>query len=433
VVVAHVRFDADSGLHSGTPFFPSDVAVPGWQVALVLLGLPVVAVLSTLVSLHRAQITPLGVGRRSRRPPPGPLRLLLLGSGILAVAVAADLDPSGLRNGLNLYAPLAVVAGLVVAGPWVCMWASRALARVSRRMPTLVAARRIAADPYSAFRAVGGVAVAVFVATVVGAAAADPPERSVLGEGVVAVQVRGAPEAALGPLLAPGAVVARAGSGGRLAVGCADLARVTRLSCPLPAGLTTDAPDLDLTELGGPTGFATPASDLPVHTVFVPTDGSAAAQERVRTLAAVVAPASVARVDDDRAGSDAGRLGGVESGVWLMMAFVLLVAACSLTVALVAGLMERRRPFALLRASGVRLSELRGIALLETAVPLVLTVLVAMGVALVGAYLGDPGFTMPEPAFFASVAAAVGVALAVCLVALPLLDRATRLESVRYD
>jgi hypothetical protein len=428
VVVARVTFDADTGLHSGTPFAPADVAVPWWQIALVLLGLPVIAVLTTLVSLHRAQVTPLGVGRRTRRTPPGPLRLLLLGSGILAVAVAADLDPSSLRNALNLYSPLAVIAGLVVAGPWVCMWASRALARLSRRMPTLVAARRIAADPYSAFRAVGGVAVAVFVATVAGAAAADPPDRSVLGDGVVAVQVRGAPEAALGPLLAPGAVVARAGSGGRLAVGCADLARVTRLSCPFPA-----VSDLDLTELGGPTGFTTPTPDLPVHTVFVPTDGSAAARERVRTLAAVVAPSSLARVDDDRVGSDAGRLGGVESGVWLMMAFVLLVAACSLTVALVAGLMERRRPFALLRASGVRLAELRRIAMLETAVPLVLTVLVAMAVALLGAYLGDPGFTMPRPAFFASVAAAVLVALAVCLVTLPLMDRATRFDAVRYE
>jgi hypothetical protein len=248
------------------------------------------------------------------------------------------------------------------------------------------------------------------------------------------VQVRGAPEAALGALVPGDAVVAHAGADGRLVVGCADLARVTRLSCPLPASLARSS--LDYPELGGPTGFIQPSPEsaaLPVHTIFVPTDGTAAAQERVRTVAAAVAPYSLARLDDDWIRPDNGRLGGIESGLWLMMAFVLLVAACSLTVALVAGLLERRRPFALLRASGVRLAELRHIALLETAVPLVLTVLGAMGVALLSAYLGDPGFVFPDAPFFTSVALAVLAALGVCLLTLPLMNRATTIDQIRYE
>lgn len=440
-VVATVTFDADAGLHAGSPFFPSDVTVPTVQFVAALVGLPVIAVLATLVSLHRAQVTPLGVGRRTRRRPPGPRRLLLLAAGIAAVVAAAGSRGTGtdtpLIIGLNLFAPLALILGLVLAGPWACMWASRAVARVSRRIPTLVAARRIAADPYTAFRAVSGVALAVFVATVAGTAATGPVDRGGVGPGVVGVQVRGTPEAALRSLIESGdarddVVVARAGADGSLVVACADLARVTNLTCPLPAVNRS----LDVSGLGPVTGFREPGpgdDDLPVHSIFVPTDGSAAAEERVRTIAATVAPFALARVDDDRGGDADGQLGGIEGGLWLLMAFVLLVAACSLTVALVAGLMERRRPFALLRASGVRLGELRLIALLETAVPLLFTVLGAMGVALLVAYLGDPGFTMPGAGFFGGVAVAVLVALAVCLVTLPLMDRATRLEAVRFE
>ena len=97
------------------------------------------------------------------------------------------------------------------------------------------------------------------------------------------------------------------------------------------------------------------------------------------------------------------------------MVFVLLVAACSLTVSAVAGLMERRRPFALLRASGVRLGELRRIVLLETGVPLVLTALGGMGIALLVVYLSTPGdeWAMPDAGFFAGVGGAVLIAFAV--------------------
>ena len=61
---------------------------------------------------------------------------------------------------------------------------------------------------------------------------------------------------------------------------------------------------------------------------------------------------------------------------------MLLVAACSLTAGMIGGLIERRRPFALLRASGMRLGELRRVVFLETAATMVVTSVVGVGLGL---------------------------------------------------
>ena len=58
---------------------------------------------------------------------------------------------------------------------------------------------------------------------------------------------------------------------------------------------------------------------------------------------------------------------------------------------MITGVLERRRPFALLRASGVRLGELRRIVLPETGVPLAVTVLGAVAVALLRRARSWPG------------------------------------------
>jgi len=113
--------------------------------------------------------------------------------------------------------------------------------------------------------------------------------------------------------------------------------------------------------------------------------------------------------------------------------FVVLVETCSLTVSAVAGLMERRRPFALLRASGVGVGELRWVALLETAVPLALTVLGGMGTVLLVGFLVAPNdFALPSLGFFLGMAAAVLTALAICMITWPLMDVATRRDNVRF-
>jgi hypothetical protein len=441
-------------LGHGIPIFVEDLMAPLGQMLLVLVAVPVLAVATTLVALHRVHISPLAAHRRVRRRSPQYWRLVPLVAGIVGIWYSEKVqsDPAlvdtTLTRWVNALSPLSILVGLVLAGPLACFWIGRGLARSSGRPTTLIAARRIAADPSTTSYAVSGVALATFVATLlVLIAAAERPaggdRRASLHRGVVAVHAGGAPEASLAPLMSGGAVVARSGPGGQVVVGCADLQRVSDLTCPLPASL--DGPDPGPTpELFAvpnrfyPAGFSEPgpeAASLPVQTVFVPTDGTPAAEERVRTLAAIAVPSARTDTSGELAARTAAEFGWVDGMLPPVMAFVLLVAACSLTVATVSGLMERRRPFALLRASGVRLGELRRIVLLETGMPLVITVLGGVGTALLVTYLIVPGeeWGLPDVGFFAGLGLGVVAALAVSSLALPLLDVATRHDSARFE
>jgi hypothetical protein len=441
-------------LGHGIPIFVEDLTAPSWQMLLVLVAVPALAVATTLVALQRVQLSPLGAGPRARPRSPRDWRLVPLVAGIAGTWYSVKLsnDPayveSALLRWLNLLSPLSILVGLVLAGPLVCFWISRGLARWSGSATTLIAARRIAADPYTMSRAVSGVALAMFVATVLGWSATAERAlgghpRASLDRGVVAVHALGVPEASLAPLMSGDAVVARSSAGMLVVVRCADLARVSDVRCPLPASL--DGPDPQpATELFvvpnrfGPAGFIEPGPEsagLLVQTVFVPTDGTPAAEERVRTLAASLVPAARTETSADLAARTAAQLAWVDGALPPAMAFVLLVAACSLTVATVSGLMERRRPFALLRASGVRLGELRRIVLLETGLPLVVTALGGVATAMLVMYASLPReeWVMPEIRFFADLGVGVLAALAVSALALPLMDVATRHDSARFE
>jgi hypothetical protein len=431
---------------------------PGKRISLygfyrVLISLVAVLIVGPVV-VFVAMVTRIGAARRERRRSPQDWRLVPLVAGIVGVWYAEKVqsDPayvdSTLIRWVGNLSPLSILVGLVLAGPLVCFWISRGLARSSGRATTLIAARRIAADPYTTSYAVSGVALATFVATMLGlVAAAERPvgadRRASLHRGVVAVHTLGAPEASLAPLMSSDAVVARSGPGQLVVVGCADLARVSDVTCPLPTSL--DGPDPQpATELFvvpnqfGPAGFTEPgpeAARLPVQTVFVPTDGTPAAEERVRTLAAIAVPSARTETGDELAARTTEEFAWVDGVLPPAMAFVLLVAACSLTVATVSGLMERRRPFALLRASGVRLGELRSIMLLETGLPLVITALGGMGTSMLVMYMITPAeeWGLPDARFFAGLGLAVVAALAVSSLALPLMDVATRHDSARFE
>jgi hypothetical protein len=430
-----------------------------------LLAVPLLAAATTLVSLRPVQMTPLAVRRRGRSRPPRAWRLLPVAVGIFGVwAVAkAQADPDtadspGLGP-LSLLSSLSIVVGLFLTGSWVCMWISRGMARLSRSATSLIVARRVAADPYSTFRAVSGAALAIFVATALSLTAAhdrdtQPVVTSVLDPGVVAVHVQGAPPELLAPLMSDGVVVARLAPGQTIVVACTDLARVTSINCPLRTGDDMwENPEMQKAEtvftlpypgansadhIFGPRDFFEPdaeSASLPVQTLFVPTDGTAAAQERIRTLAAITVPFSRSKTADDLPSGSGLGMSGLDAVLPGVMVFVLLVAACSLTVSTINGLMERRRPFALLRASGVRLGELRRIVMLETGVPLAATVLGGVGVAMLMTYVAAPPgeWVWPSGGFLAGLGAGVLTAFAVSLIALPLMDVATRHDSIRFE
>jgi len=437
-------------------FYLEDAVASPAVLAAVAVGVLALTIAATVVSLRWVQLSPLGIVRRFQRSTSGarhawrtaPLVLGLTGM-VWVVPLLTSLarrfgdTPGSFVNGVLLLNVLPLfllltVVGLVLTGPGLCALVGGAMARLSRRVAGVIAARRIAADPRAAFRAVSGVVVAAFALTFFATLATDdvkarPDEigRQGLRPDVVSVFTGPVPQDAVAPLLTPDVVVVRRrveqglfSENWSAVVACHDLARVSDVSCPYD-------PDLGMEE---PTGSV---EALSVTHLYIPTDGSSAALERTRTRVVLVVPNAIVNVDGDPTFSDAVLYADAYRIFKVFCFVVLLVAAFSLTAGMVGALIERRRPFALLRASGVPLSQLRWVVLLETAVPMVLTSVVGMGLGLLAGFATissqDWVWRWPAVDVLAIIGAGILAAMFAPLPVLPLLNAATRHEAVRYE
>jgi hypothetical protein len=436
----------------GGHFYLEDAVVSPLALVAVAIGVLAVTVTATVTSQWWAQLSPLGLLRRSRRSAPGARQVwraipLMVGVVGLVATLPTLTALTRLMAGTSgelvkafvlvtlLPAFLIVtLVGLVLAGPWLCALIGAGMNRITRKASGMIAARRIAADPRAAFRTVSGVAVAAFTLTFFATLTDDVggPPATVRAEparpGVVTVYTGEVPGDRVAPLLGPGVVVERVRtdlSGGLDSmVPCADLARVRNVTCP-------HDPDTGYVE---PTG---PVDQLPVSFVHIPTDGSVAAQERTRTRAAVAVPNAIINTEGDPSTFEESLGAELFRIFQLFCLAVLLVAALSLTAGMVGAVIERRRPFALLRASGVPLSQLRRVVMLETAVPMVLTSVVGVGLGMLAAYgvvISQAWqWRWPDPASLAIIGGGILAAMFAAVPVLPLLNATTRHEAVRYE
>jgi hypothetical protein len=176
---------------------------------------------------------------------------------------------------------------------------------------------------------------------------------------------------------------------------------------------------------------------LPVTAAYVTTDGSTAAQERVRTLIAGAIPGAYIRttaeqITRDPTFEELGRV--IVLGLFGTMA----LAGCSLVVAVTTSIADRRRQFALLRSAGMSASTLGRLVLIQGGVPLVVVaafsalwaVVVTQGLLTA---LGTTGLPGPDASVILVVAGSVALAMTVLSLALPLLDRLTRPDSLRTE
>ena len=130
----------------------------------------------------------------------------------------------------------------------------------------------------------------------------------------------------------------------------------------------------------------------------------------------------------------------VQRLVDIAVALTLVVAGCSLAVAVGGGLVERKRPFTMLRLSGTPPATLYRVVLLEAVLPLAAATLVAAGAAygisvLTVQKLGRPGTPLPVlgHVYYLTMGAGLAISLLVILATLPLLGRITGLEHVRFE
>ncbi|MBW9209841.1 hypothetical protein KV100_09230 [Mumia sp. zg.B21] len=158
-LVAQVRFQdrrfAFSELWVGVPV-----------VVLAVAAVLAIAVLSAAASLRRVAITPLGVANRVTPPGLRRVRLLATVGGCLALVVAPQVLGGSVGVALAVLVTLLVLtfATLNLVGPFVIGVVGRVTAAAARSVPTLLAGRRIVDSPRTAWRSVGGVALATFIA-----------------------------------------------------------------------------------------------------------------------------------------------------------------------------------------------------------------------------------------------------------------------------
>jgi cell division protein FtsX len=452
---------------TGVPFFPSDLSLGAADVLLVALGIPLGAALAARIGLRRVRVSPLGVVRRVTPRPPRAWRLIPLAAGLaeLAYFVFVGRLPETGMGQVRAFLPgmFLIMGGLVLAGPWLTMVGSRMLARRAAHPASLIATRRLGDNPQAAFRAVSGLMLALFVTSVAvgvittitanrGGPERGPAIRATLTKFFLDHAER--PDPVVQTLSAqPGVkaviLVRRNPSGLGDVVSCADLARVAVFGRCV-AGAQVAETYLDLVGPGSQrtdkTVFpAVPitAEDLPrlpITSIVVLTDGSTAALERARTYLETVyasdprPPATNA----DYAADSTNTLTGWKQLANVVILTSLPIAGCSLAVSIAGGLSERKRPFSLLRLTGVPVRLLRRVVLLESAVPLLASAAVAIGMGFLAAHLfltAQMHYDLrpPGPSYYVLVAIGLLASLGIIASTLPFLERITGPETARSE
>ena len=145
-----------SRLDSGLSLIPTSVTPAWWQIAVVVAVVAVAGVATGALASRHLITSPLGVSRRTRRPAPRPWGLLLVGTGLGAMAVAAS-GMFGRGQAVVMAGILLVVLGAVALAPWVAFRSGQRAARRTSDPATLIAAGHLVSDPRPAGRAAAAV------------------------------------------------------------------------------------------------------------------------------------------------------------------------------------------------------------------------------------------------------------------------------------
>ena len=468
---------------TGAPFAQGDLSLQWIDIALAVIGVPVAAVVSARLALRRVQISPLGVSRRASSRPPRIVRIIPLLAGIAVLAYFDAVGKPG-SNGSQILELLVgfvlLIVGLVLAGPWFTTAGSRLMAKRANRPATLIAGRRLLDNPKAAFRFISGLVIALFVASaMIGAlssiAAATSSSsggsagRDTLSElfcsfymsncpasaevssvpGQVLDELRSTPGVRAVTVVHQNPTQAQLGTSFGV-VACDQLAKTPAIGKCAP-GATEASIGYFLSNLLGHNSNASStvwpsahlsAADvarLPVDAVVVATNGSSGSLERARTTLERAFPFQGAPVAVDALDPSTARLlTMIQDMTDVIIVASLIIAACSLAVTIAAGLGERKRPFSLLRLTGVPTSLLHRVVALESALPLFLVAAVSIVVGLVSAALYlhsqvDIAFSIPGIAYWATVLGGLAASLAIITATFPILDRMTGPEVARNE
>ncbi len=475
---------------TGASFFPGDLSLSLPDILVVSIGVPAAAVVVARLALRRVNISPLGVTRRITPAPPKAFRVLPLLAGLAELGFfVVHGRPATVPGQIQAFLPgfLLIMIGLVTGGPWLTMTGARIMARRTSRADALIAARRLADDPRAAFRAVSGLVLALFITTVAvadittqdaknlgpigGTAAAGVLVDDLAGQPLPPAHGRTKPTAAP-PRRLPASLLTRLsridGVRGVIAVGadstlttlprtllgpgvpaglvsCAQLARVPALGrCPagaaavaFPRFLNNAPPGHNLDRITWPAEDVSSRQPGGLDGIDIATNGSQSAVEQARTVLG-----NANAYPTLGAPYTLGELSTMQNSVnnaYQQLADVVIltslpIAGCTLAAAIAAGLADRKRPFSLLRLTGARLSMLRRVVALESAVPLLAVAAVAIGTgfsasAMFASVQLQHPLVAPGAAYYLLTAAGIGASFGIIATTFPLLRRITGPET----
>ena len=470
---------------TGQRFFSGDLSLHPIDVLLVVIGVPVAAALAARVAMRRVYISPLGVSRRVTPPTPRVYRLVPLLAGIAELSYFVGVGrPRSTGGQILAYFSgcLLIMVGLVVAGPWLTMMASKLAAAHARRPAALLSARRLSDNPAGSFRAISGLIIALFVSSVsVGViTTVDDYQGNAVGggrgaNGTLVQTFSSGPTSAGIPIMHIASLPVGLSSGlgtmagvegvavlhadpqtaeqpdGPMLVSCEQLGLTPAIGrCPAGAQVAAVTGGLDS---HGPTFKSTLSSavwpaahisvqqlqELPIAGIAVSTNGTRSAVERARSALEVAMPTqsppstlTEINANVDRTVAELKQLTNV------VILAALVVAGCSLAVSVTGGVNDRKRPFSLLRLTGVPLKVLRRVVALEAAAPLLVTAVVsaAMGFLAAALFLRsqlDETLRPPSAGYWVLVLVGLAASLGIIACTLPLVELITGPETARNE
>ncbi len=495
---------------TGGHYFASDVTPTLLGYGVTILLVPIASAIAALISLRRVRISPLGVSRKTTPPAPKAWRTipLLAGIGLFALGIA-------MTTHQTIAAPvyvglILILIGFSIGGPWMTMTSARVLSKLVPSASSLLAARRLANDPKTAFRAVSGLVLAAFLGTTLAAllpsinsttatpsatalqnvllvsltpgvlcgnevncTGANRPTTTTDGEFGLTPQtgatllngLRNFPDITTIPLYAnPKAIdAAQHMEGGAPTPGqqmpgdsiirCSDLQKVSVLgTCPVGAKAVVAAPDFMSDNPSYSTqAIASPASEaasdnvtgLYLSTLLIKVSNPNTLEE-VRTFLATHTSTSLSGTAPRTFGEAVAVRLSISVTIQRIfngaVALTLFIAGCSLAVTVGGSMVERKRPFSLLRLSGVPTSVLYRVVLYEAVMPLlgaaVAAASIGYGIALITVEkIGAAGTRVPTLGhnYFIVMGFGLIASLIVILMTLPLLGRITKPDEVRFE
>jgi hypothetical protein len=368
--------------------------------------------------------------------------------------------------------------GLFMAGPWVTAKIAWVLQRFAPGASMLIASSRLLKRPTAIFKAVSGVVIAIFAVSTFNAIITsyvntDATQQILLPESTLVVMmpadptvVKAATEEMKEKLTPPGVtniipfyyvpddltpakVALHTPEGPKtvtpdLLIACSDAKQLEIMTCSdndsrfvavssqilynkQSSDMQWQVITLDSRELGSSPW------------ILVGTDGTSTTREQVRTEIEKIVGTEALAATSGETYQEGTRLFWQLTQLMNVGIFVtLLVAGCSLLIAVADSLLERKRPFTLLRLTGMSLSQLRWTVMLEAAIPLMIISLlsVVIGTAFGGLLLyATTGVSVSMPGWIFMLTIAVGLLLSLGVVActLPLLDKLTRSENAKFE